>query len=99
VTLSQGLAECYLSRLEAEIEKARSANLDVHLIELAACGVERGGSPMAQPQIVESDDTERGVDQAFFIPVSAMPCLALALREAAFDERDGTVRVEVRDDC
>ena len=98
VTLSKFLADCYLKRVDEELDRARASNAEIHLVELAACST-RGASPMPQPRTEREGETELAVDEAFLIPVSAMRCLAEALRAASFDEPGGTLRVEVRDDC
>ena len=98
VTLSLPLVACYLERFDEELAQAASEQAEIHLVELAACGVARGGRPMPQPRIAMEENVPE-VDEAFLNTVSAMTCLAEDLRKVTFASEKDIVVVEVRDDC
>jgi|GEM_PF-6025585 hypothetical protein len=98
VTLSKPLAKCYLERFSSEFDRVQADGIEVHLVELGACGADRGGTPMPQPTLQSDRTQEADVDESFLIPVAAMKCLADALQQADL-ESPGVISVEVRSEC
>ena len=101
VTLSEQLATCYLQQMETERRRALELELDIHLINLAACAdndATRGANPMPELKRSGGDDTAVPLDQSFLIPIAAMDCLAEALRDEDFDP-EKVKTFEVRVDC
>ncbi len=97
VTLTSELAECYLTRVDGEIDKMIEANLPAQLINLASCDgaatATRGtsGLPGVSPGT-------RKPDLSFLMDADGMRCLAVALRGESWSP-DPVKTFEVHRDC
>ncbi len=97
VTLTSELAECYLQRVDVEINQMLEANLPAQLINLASCdGAEtatRGTSTL--PGVSPG---EKKPDLSFLMDAAGLRCLASELQAATWSP-DPIKTFEVRRDC
>lgn len=82
VTLTQPLAQCYLDRYQAEIERMDQSGSPAQLINLTVCdgvtSANRGGS------LPGPDAAEQPVSTSFLLDKEGLVCLAVALRAASW---------------
>lgn len=97
VTLTSQLADCYLLRVETEIDEMRAANLPAQLINLSSCPsaeTETRGTS-ALPSVKAA---RKKPDLSFLMDAEGMRCLAVALEKAKWSP--GNVKTfEVQRGC